>query len=698
MKPMQNLPKINKAVWIKDKKVQKIVKRSISADIQEHPLFIKRIKRLKDQKMKDLTEKYKTKIFINNDKNEASSFLTKSYKINELSPIKKNKNGKNLSNTVRKYDSEKLIINENYMKKLRNRIYQNKIKGSNSYIFNRDIKLNYSKYLYIKNDENFIKYMIHKFIDKKYIAPKNKKSRSIYAIMQGSIVITYNDIPGHFINIPISEEIKKIDAENRQKIFQHLLKKLTTIFGCKRNITSIFLPNKELILDLTDIKEEHKYIYLSQTIICKGISIVLSPIFINLYKKEYQGYINYKKIKNEKLKLFLNKKLKGKKKKNFKIERLTKGITAKREKLKNHYSFSSGENEIENIKYVYYSDNEEKKEEINKKIFDKCFLKNDFYLLTNESDVDKKLKLLKNSLNYKSSFKLKESYDKYKISFEKILNRFRNDIHKKYSLNPKNFNSMNSIKDNDNYDFQDLDGKYENLYLKKKGEKKKIINMPKHATFCNIDKKVNKQYSYFISYNIPKLLDKYKKYNRKKLFDIFIQFKDLIALSLSLNQNELILKNGLDFDTFMNCIFEIQDEEYDFAKNLFSHINKSDSPLLNIEDFIKGMYFIKNSDLTEKLELFSNSLDISNKKEINFQEAIKISKNSILKYLDEKYQNKYKDLILKELSEYLANFIFQLVGIKKNECINIERLKKFIKENRDNKNIRYLEMFYGVKK
>ena len=241
MKPMQNLPKINKAVWIKDKKVQKIVKRSISADIQEHPLFIKRIKRLKDQKMKDLTEKYKTKIFINNDKNEASSFLTKSYKINELSPIKKNKNGKNSTNTVRKYDSEKLIINENFVKKLRNRIYQNKIKGSNSYI----------------NDENFIKYMIHRFIDKKYIAPKNKKSRSIYAIMQGSIVITYNDIPGHFINIPISEEIKKIDAENRQKIFQHLLKKLTTIFGCKRNITSIFLPNKELILDLTDIKEEH---------------------------------------------------------------------------------------------------------------------------------------------------------------------------------------------------------------------------------------------------------------------------------------------------------------------------------------------------------------------------------------------------------------------------------------------------------
>ena len=74
------------------------------------------------------------------------------------------------------------------------------------------------------------------------------------------------------------------------------------------------------------------------------------------------------------------------------------------------------------------------------------------------------------------------------------------------------------------------------------------------------------------------------------MFDIFIQFKDLIALSLSLNQNELILKNGLDFDTFMNCIFEIQDEKYDFAKNLFSHINKSDSSLLNIEDFIKGMY------------------------------------------------------------------------------------------------------------
>ena len=207
--------------------------------------------------------------------------------------------------------------------------------------------------------------------------------------------------------------------------------------------------------------------------------------------------------------------------------------------------------------------------------------------------------------------------------------------------------------------------------------------------FCNIDKKVNKQYSHFISYNIPKLLDDYKKYNRKNLFDIFIQFKDLISLSLSINQNELILKNGLDFDTFRNCILEIQDEKYKFAKSLFSHINKSDYSVLNIKDFIKGMYFIKNSDLTEKLELFSNSLDISNKSEISFQEAIRISKNSISKYLDKNFKYEFKDLIMKELSEYLATFIFQLAGIKQNESIKIDDLKKVIKKHSNNKNTIY---------
>ena len=115
-------------------------------------------------------------------------------------------------------------------------------------------------------------------------------------------------------------------------MFKDLLVKLNNIFGCKRKIESLFSPDKEVILDLLDIKKEYKFIYVSQTIVCKSISIVISPNFIRLYNYDYQDYLcgikydNYKKIKNQ-----------NKKKKEFKIENIIKGIKPKYEKLKTHY-------------------------------------------------------------------------------------------------------------------------------------------------------------------------------------------------------------------------------------------------------------------------------------------------------------------------------------------------------------------------
>ena len=109
------------------------------------------------------------------------------------------------------------------------------------------------------------------------------------------------------------------------------------------------------------------------------------------------------------------------------------------------------------------------------------------------------------------------------------------------------------------------------------------------------------------------------------------------------------------------------------------------------------MYFIQNSEITEKLELFLKSLDISGKGEINFKEAIEISKESILRNLvDQNIDNK-DNLVLNELSNFFANFIFKLVGVEKDKCLKISDLKQAIIEgNNDNNEVEYLEMFCGA--
>ena len=376
---------------------------------------------------------------------------------------------------------------------------------------------------------------------------------------------------------------------------------------------------------------------------CKSISIVISPNFINLYNNDFQDYLYGIKSNDINVRKYIfKKKIKNK----FKIKNITKGIKPEFEKLKPHYSFSNGEDDIENINYIYYSEDEEKKKAINKeknKYIKNNSIKNDFFLYLHEREIKEKLGSLKNNLNYDDSFNLKESYD------------------------------------NLNY------------------EKKKLSEKFAVKSFTNVDRKVNRQYSHLVLYNIPKMAPDFN--TRKQFFEIFTEFKDLISLALLSKKNDYILKNGLDFDTFFSCIREIQDENENFARKLFSNMNKSNSSVLNIKDFINGMNSIKKSDLSDKIQLYLNSMDISNKDAISFKEAVKISKASILKNID--YKN--DDANLEDLSKFLANYIFKLVGADINKKINIEELKNIvIKKNQNNKSkvnnkdIEYLEMFCGI--
>ena len=696
----EKLPKISKSIIVKENLLNDPFnqRRSSysSADIQHHRLFRKRIVRLKEQKMKYIIDRNKSKFF--NQENSLS----------EISSIRSNKEEKNTTffdlKINKKNDTDNISISKedsgfNGYKSF----YFKRTKPKFKYYFLQEqnkIKINNSKYFYMNNDELFLKFIIDNALNNKRMQAKiipNKNTRKIYAVMQNTIVTNYLDIPGYFFEIPKISILKTYEAEKRKNLYKNLLTQLTKLFKCNRKIESIFTPNKDIILDLIDIKYEYKFIYVSQTIMCKSISIVIAPSFISLYNKEYQEYLSrIKEINSNKEKMMMNKRQKNK----FKVRNIIKGIKPEFEKLKPHYSFSAGENEIENINYFYYSDDEEKKSVINKDITNylnnKNFLKNDFFLYLNERETNDKLEQLEDNLNYKNTFSLKESYDSFRINFQKLLSRFSQELKQKYGLNPKNFNSPNNQNKNENYDFSDLDSKFDNLFIRKRGtkknEKKKFIQ----KNFTSVDKKVDKKYSHLVQYNIPILMDKYNTTSRKKFFEIFIQFKDLLSIALALKKNEMILKNGLDFDTFHYCLAEIQNQNSNFAKNLFAFMNKSNSSLLNIEDFMNGMNYIKHTELSDKVDIYLNSMNILHNGQINFKDAVKVSTYSVLKNLGKEINNKKNSLILNELGIFLASYIFEIVGCEPNKNMILEKLKKAVNENNNNQNIEYLEMFFGV--
>ena len=182
------LPKINKSIFVEEKKILnsfKKKKNSFSVDIQNHPLFRKRTVRLKEQKMKHLIEKNQSKFF----KPENS--------LSDISSIKTM-----TKDFFSSKNSSYIIGNKStYFQKTKPKLKEKKIFLK----YDWNTKLNYSKYLYIKNNEIFLKYLIDRFLSRKRITSQlnsfnnninNKNMRRIYVVMQNTIVTNYNDIPG----------------------------------------------------------------------------------------------------------------------------------------------------------------------------------------------------------------------------------------------------------------------------------------------------------------------------------------------------------------------------------------------------------------------------------------------------------------------------------------------------------------------
>ena len=350
-----------------------------------------------------------------------------------------------------------------------------------------------------------------------------------------------------------------------------------------------------------------------------------------------------------------------------------------------------------------------------------CYLKHDFFIYLHNLDTNNKISSLYKKLKrpYHTHKAVENDYYNFKYPYDKMISRFVNET----TLNPKLIKKHRSVSMQNElksklttneliqnisvYNMQNPHKKYTKVYMKRNNNKElktlEQINGKKNSFYHQLKRNVHLRYPHFLHFNIKHFLNLYKNFNRGNLFHIFIIYKDLISLCYGMNKSELILKYGIDFNTFWKCVEDISVEKEEFVWKLFGQINKNKSGLLSMEDFFEGMSFIRNTDVREKLDLFLNALDTDGKGILSYDEVKRICKDSIKRCLNDnestkinENENKNDNEALEELSSFFAKYIFTILKVDMNEKLNLVDVKNAIIDG--SVETHYLEMFCGANK
>ena len=275
----------------------------------------------------------------------------------------------------------------------------------------------------------------------------------------------------------------------------------------------------------------------------------------------------------------------------------------------------------------------------------------------------------KNEINYKNSIinsskefrKIFISFNKERAKNEKI----KTNIYLNESKNP-------NAEKYDNLDNETISCKYIN---------------DNNVTYYAINK-IDKLYHDLLVFNLPDLNN--KVYIRKLLYDIFIEFKNMLLLSMAKNRNINLEKNCLDLDSFYNCNTKVNQQGLIVAKKLFNVFNnKSDNKYLSLENYVNGMLILKDSSRENKLNLFFDMLDEKSKGYMTYDDIYKFGVISLQKitfnfesiddYNKAKNNKNNMDIkIIGTLADYFSRMIFKLVNIDIKGHIPLELLKKFV--------------------
>ena len=273
----------------------------------------------------------------------------------------------------------------------------------------------------------------------------------------------------------------------------------------------------------------------------------------------------------------------------------------------------------------------------------------------------------------------------------------RKNVKSSYSILKKRQNIFNSIKMkiNSPKEFRKLFYSYNkkraekeniltNLYMDEtKDPKAKIYNFGEKPEKFNIinennivtlaENKINKEFHDLLIFDIPNLNDKF--YIRKLLYDVFIEFKNMLLLSMMKNRDINLYKYGLELDSFYNCNTKMNQQGKSLAKKIFKAFNNnSDDKFISFENYVNGMFKLKNPNKENKLDLFFEMLDENSKGFMTYDEIYKfgiICLQKITFNYETNDKNKYKtknkekndnDMeIIKVLADYFSRMIFKLM-------------------------------------
>ena len=555
-----------------------------------------------------------------------------------------------------------------------------------------------------------------------------RKHRKIFVIIDGTVVFNQEVVRGYFIDIPTSRYLSFIESKKeRLEEFYKFLSRCQTIFNYKIPFKNIFLLNGLNVFDLIEIPDSDKAVFISPTNIFRGIHLFWDNNNLEKIKKKDFKLLKIqecRKARSEFHRLkYQNNYVKGNRRRSYlmfikkkKIEKKKFKTYIKKKKYLNDQSFTFGLSDKildGEEKYFYFSEDEEK---VKSKYSN--FQKKYPTLLTqlihfNEHEMKLNIIKVKKKDNKKIEKFISKRLDEKTFKGLNILMRHYNTLRaKKYKITLHQ-NMTPVIKKMENNVNEEAKGIFA-IYLKKlqlltrkvdgiildkeklseNNKKNSLINKNirkvNDVTYKSI-RAINKYYPDLISMNIPAVLKTFPKLKRNIFYDIYAQYKTLLTICVCINKDLKLIKKGLDFPTFYNCLPQMRSQGFSLAYKIYETLNKLNTTYLNWEDFLQGMLSMKSRFIQDKIDLFFHIIDTDGNGFLSFDEVYEISKGSLQRTLGDKDDNNDNDEVVSTLASYFANLIFQLVDMPIDQEISIEKIREKILEGQEAAG--YLEMF-----
>ena len=274
----------------------------------------------------------------------------------------------------------------------------------------------------MKRDE-FQNFLIERYLKKiiKNYQIKEQNKRRLYIIRDSSVITNPKQIPGVIVTIPNTFELSKYSIIKRKSLFKKFLEYLRDKLNSLTPFNYLFLKNGTIIYDLIDIKPPEKYLYVSPTSNFLGLSIPINKHIIELYLQNFSEEDNnngcfdissvdesirsessIEEDRDDLFEIFFSNR---EQKKFKKVKRKIK----KNQKL--NQSFTFGINYIEKEDYIYYSDEESRKNNLDEsiKIYKTNRKKIDLFIEAKNNIYEKKINSLLQNLSNNPNSKLASS-------------------------------------------------------------------------------------------------------------------------------------------------------------------------------------------------------------------------------------------------------------------------------------------------